>query len=65
MNPKPDATSTRVTRSSSRHGGASVVPTPATGVSEDIPVVGTIIDYDYARAVGTVMEKTSVRFLSN
>jgi hypothetical protein len=38
---------------------------PLSGLDESIPVVGTVIDYDYARSIDTLMEKTSVRlFLS-
>jgi hypothetical protein len=39
----------------------SVVPAPLTGLDESIPVVGTVIDYDYARLINTRMDKTSVR----
>ncbi|KJA20813.1 hypothetical protein HYPSUDRAFT_141584 [Hypholoma sublateritium FD-334 SS-4] len=49
----------RATRSSTRHGGASIKPAPTSGVNDNIPAVGTIIDYDYARPVGTVLERTS------
>ena len=31
------------------------------GVTEDLPVSGIVIDYDYARKIGTTTEKTSVR----
>ena len=38
---------------------------PPSGLDESIPVVGTVIDYDYARSIDTRMGKTSVRlFLS-
>ena len=30
------------------------------GLDESIPVVGTVIDYDYARSIDTLMDKTSV-----
>jgi len=41
------------------------VPVPLTGLDESIPVIGTVIDYDYARPIDTLMEKTSVRLLLN
>jgi hypothetical protein len=40
---------------------AAVTPAPTEGLMESIPVTGIVIDYDYARKVGTTMEKTSVR----
>jgi hypothetical protein len=52
--------STRVTRQIAHQQQASVVPVPLTGLDESIPVVGTVIDYDYARSIGTLMERTSV-----
>lgn len=56
---------TRVTRSVTHPAQASVVPAPATGLEEAMPVVGIVIDYDYARAINTLMERTSVRCLLN
>lgn len=35
----------------------------STGVTEDIPVTGIVIDYDYARKLGVVMEGTPVHLL--
>jgi hypothetical protein len=40
---------------------AIVTPAPKEGVAEDLPVSGIVIDYDYARQIGTTTEKTSVR----
>ena len=56
---------TRVTRNTTRQEQASVVPAPLTGLDESIPVVGTVIDYDYARPINTLMDKTSVRLSLN
>ncbi len=47
------------------HSQTEVQATPAaplTGVDDSIPVVGVVIDYDYAREIGTLMDRTSVRF---
>ena len=52
---------TRVTRNISHQQQAPVVPAPLTGLDERIPVVGIVIDYDYARSIDTLMERTSVR----
>jgi hypothetical protein len=56
---------TRVTRNITHQQQASAVPAPLAGLDESIPVVGTVIDYDYARSIDTLMEKTSVRLLLN
>jgi hypothetical protein len=40
---------------------ATFTPSPKEGLMESIPVTGIVIDYDYARKIGTSMEKTSVR----
>ncbi|KJA18805.1 hypothetical protein HYPSUDRAFT_119793, partial [Hypholoma sublateritium FD-334 SS-4] len=40
-------------------GDGTVVPATAEGVDEHIPVTGIVIDYDYARKVGTRMDRTS------
>ena len=37
-----------------------VVPTPLTGLDESIPVVSTVIDYDYTHSTETLMERTLV-----
>jgi hypothetical protein len=50
---------TRVTQNIALQHQASVVPAPLAGLDESIPVVGTVIDYDYARSIDTIMEKTS------
>ena len=50
-----------MTRASLAMAQAAFTPAPAEGLMEDIPVTGIVIDYDYAREVGTAMEKTSVR----
>jgi hypothetical protein len=63
--PTNPSMTTRVTRNTTLRElqqQASVVPAPLTGLDESIPVVGTVIDYDYARSVDTLMEKTSVCF---
>jgi hypothetical protein len=52
--------SVRMTRASLAMAQAAITPAPAEGLREDIPVTGIVIDYDYAREVGTAMEKTSV-----
>lgn len=51
----------RVTRGVGHQQKVLVVPAPLTGLDESIPVIGTVIDYDYARSIGTLMERTSVR----
>jgi hypothetical protein len=53
----------RVTRNMAHQ--QRVVSVPLTGLDESISVIGTVIDYDYARPIDTLMEKTSVRFLLN
>jgi hypothetical protein len=45
----------RVTRNMHQRQAA-----PPSGLDESIPVVGIVIDYDYARPTDTLMEKTSV-----
>ena len=40
---------------------ATFTPAPKEGLTETIPVTGIVIDYDYARNIGTTTEKTSVR----
>lgn len=35
---------------------------PPEGLQEGIPVTGSVIDYDYARKLGTIMAKTSVHY---
>ncbi|KJA19574.1 hypothetical protein HYPSUDRAFT_69143 [Hypholoma sublateritium FD-334 SS-4] len=50
---------TQITRGASRQVQAMIVPAPLAGVDDVIPVVGTIIDYDYARALKTLLERTS------
>lgn len=40
---------------------APFIAAPMEGVTESIPVTGVIIDYDYARNLGTLLDKTSVR----
>ena len=42
-----------------------VVPAPLTGLDKSIPVVDTVIDYDYPCSTKTLMEKTSVYLLLN
>ncbi|KAF8968353.1 hypothetical protein BDZ97DRAFT_1655208 [Flammula alnicola] len=49
----------RVTRNIAQQEQASFIPAPSTGLDEDIPVVGTVIDYDYARPIDTNMQRTS------
>ncbi|KAF8157510.1 hypothetical protein BJ912DRAFT_859288 [Pholiota molesta] len=50
----------RVTRNiASNLGTSSIMPAPLAGLEENIPVVGTIIDYDYARRTNTLLDKTS------
>ncbi|KAF8162354.1 hypothetical protein BJ912DRAFT_1068888 [Pholiota molesta] len=44
-------------------GSPGRVKSPLAGLEENIPVVGTIIDYDYARRTNTLLDKTSVRTL--
>ena len=53
--------SARTTRTSSAMARAIFTPAPTEGLKESIPVTGIVIDYDYARKVGTTMDKTSVR----
>ena len=55
------STSTRVTRNTTRQQQALLAPAPLTGIDDNLPVVGTVIDYDYSRAVNTPLDKTSVR----
>jgi len=50
-----------MTQASSAMAQATFTPAPIEGLMESIPVTGIVIDYDYARKVGTAMEKTSVR----
>ena len=52
--------SVRMTRASSAMAQKAFTLAPSEGLMEDIPVTGIVIDYDYARNAGTVMEKTSV-----
>ena len=59
------SSSTRVTRNIARQQQGLVVPAPLTGLDESIPVVGTVIDYDYARPIDTLMERTSVHLSLN
>jgi hypothetical protein len=40
---------------------ATFTSAPTEGLTETIPVTGVVIDYDYARNIGTTTEKTSVR----
>ncbi|KAF8156255.1 hypothetical protein BJ912DRAFT_1070634 [Pholiota molesta] len=48
----------RVTRNiASNLGTSSIMPAPLAGLEENIPVVGTIIDYDYARRTNTLWTK--------
>ena len=42
---------------------ALVVPALLAGLDESIPVVGTVIDYDYACPINTLMDKTLVLLL--
>lgn len=42
-----------------RAAQAAFTPAPVEGLAESISVTGIVIDYDYARLVGTTMEKTS------
>ena len=51
----------QTTRASLAMAQAEFTLAPAEGLKESIPVTGIVIDYDYARKVGTAMEKTSVR----
>lgn len=51
----------RTTRASVATGQTAFTPAPKEGVTEDLPVSGIVIDYDYARKIGTTTEKTSVR----
>ena len=53
-------TTVRVTQSEAEV--QAVQAAPLTGVDDSIPVVGVVIDYDYARKLGTLMDRTSVRF---
>ena len=50
----------RTTRASVATAQAAFTPAPKEGVTEDLPVSGIVIDYDYARKIGTTTEKTSV-----
>ena len=56
---KPNTT-VQVTRSEAEV--QAIQAAPLTGVDDSIPVVGVVIDYDYARKIGTLMDRTSVRF---
>ncbi|KJA25531.1 hypothetical protein HYPSUDRAFT_134549 [Hypholoma sublateritium FD-334 SS-4] len=49
----------RITRTASRQQRTPMIPAPLGGVDDSIPVVGTIIDYDYSRPLNTLLEKTS------
>ncbi|KAF8957875.1 hypothetical protein BDZ97DRAFT_1669192 [Flammula alnicola] len=49
----------RITRHTTQQHLAPFVLAPLTGLDEDIPVVGTVIDYDYARPIDTNMQRTS------
>ena len=63
-NPTPNMT-TRFTRNFAHQQQSSAVPAPLAGLDESISVVGTVIDYDYARSVDTLMDKTSVHLSLN
>ena len=58
--PSRKEVSVRITRASSAMAQAAFTPAPTEGLIESIPVTGIVIDYDYARKLGTAMEKTSV-----
>ncbi len=60
-NPGAKEPSARMTRGSLAMAQAVFTPAPTKGLTESIPVTGIVIDYDYARKIGTAMEKTSVR----
>jgi hypothetical protein len=59
MGPK-ELPALQMTWTSKAAAQAAFIPTPKEGLTESIPVTGVVIDYDYSRKVGTVMEKTSV-----
>ena len=61
----PTNPNTRVTWNITHQQQASVVPALLTGLDERIQIVGTVIDYDYARSIDTLMEKTLVRLSLN
>jgi hypothetical protein len=52
--------SVQMTQASSAMAQAAFTPALIEGLMESIPVTGIVIDYDYARKVGTIMQKTSV-----
>ena len=58
--PPSDPPQARRTRASSAITQPACTPALREGLAESIPVTGIVIDYDYARPVGTTMEKTSV-----
>ena len=49
----------RTTQASMATGQTAFTP-PKEGVTEDLPVSGIVIDYDYACKIGTTTEKTLV-----
>ena len=49
-----------MTQASLAMAQAAFTPAPTEGLTESIPVTGIVIDYDYARKVGTAMEGTLV-----
>lgn len=44
---------------------ALVIPAPLIGLDKIIPVVDTIINYDYACSIDTLKDKTSIHLLLN
>lgn len=53
-------TTLRVTRSVTQQAQVQIVCAPPEGVDETIPVVGVIIDYDYAHELKIEMDRTPV-----
>ena len=57
--------STQVTQNTTRQEQASVVPALLAGLDEGIPAAGTMIDYNYAHLINTLMDKILVHLSLN
>ncbi|KJA13104.1 hypothetical protein HYPSUDRAFT_209822 [Hypholoma sublateritium FD-334 SS-4] len=56
---KPDTTTAQVTQNAVLQAQGPILPAPLTGVTDHIPVFGVVIDYDYARFLNIIMDRTS------
>ena len=57
---KPNTATAQATQNAAPKAQGPILPAPLTGVTDRIPVFGVIIDYDYARLLNTIMDRTSV-----